>query len=89
MMNPMINPPEATPEGEANAIRQLALVDRIIGLQAEVANLQSSNMSREVRAQVNAVKSSTTWRVGRLVLSPVTVARRLLSRLRSKGASAK
>lgn len=85
----MTNPPETTPEGEANAIRQLALVDRIIGLQAEVANLQSSHLSREVQAHVNVVKSSTTWRVGRLVLSPVIVAKRLLSRLRFTGASEK
>ena len=85
----MTNPPEATPEGEADAIRQLALIDRIIGLQAELANLRSMNLSREVRTQVDAVKSSTTWRIGRLVLAPVIFARRVLSRLGVKGASRK
>ncbi|WP_309615653.1 hypothetical protein [Salinibacterium sp.] len=85
----MTNVPETTPDADTDAIRQLALVDRIIGLQAEVANLRSMNLSREVRTQVDAVKSSTTWRIGRFVLAPVMFARRVISRLGVKGASGK
>ena len=84
----MINPADTEPDDDPIAIRQLALVDRIIGLEAEIANLRSVNLSREVRTQVDLVKSSTTWRVGSAVLAPVFLVKRVLRR-GSKGASGK
>jgi hypothetical protein len=60
--------------------RQLALVDRIIGLQGEVANLKSVYGAREMQDQLDAIHASTTWRVGRAVLGPVFLVKRLLGR---------
>lgn len=62
-------------------VRQLALVDRIIGLEAEVANLSATyGLGRAAREQIAFVKSSTTWRVGTLVLSPMVFVGKLFSR---------
>lgn len=60
--------------------RQLALVDRIIGLEAQVAHLRSVNVSMALRDQLKEVKSSTTWKVGRLVLAPAMALQRMLGR---------
>jgi hypothetical protein len=64
--------------------RQLALVDRIIGLQGEVANLKSVYGARDMQDQLDAIHASATWRVGRAVLGPVFLARRLLGRKSTK-----
>jgi hypothetical protein len=48
-------------------LRQLALVDRIIGLEAEVARLSIESGIKDIRI----LKKSRPWRVGRLVLSPI------------------
>lgn len=62
----------------AVSLRQLALVDRIIGLEAEVARLSASspvpssarNEITRMQQEVNAVYGSKTWRVGSIVLRP-------------------
>ncbi|QNE45974.1 hypothetical protein F1C58_02965 [Glaciihabitans sp. INWT7] len=64
--------------------RQLALVDRIIGLEAQVAHLRSVNTSQALREQLNEVKSSTTWKAGRLVLAPALALKRLMGRTAAK-----
>jgi hypothetical protein len=74
---------EITPDEQADYerdARQLALVDRIIGLEAQVAHLRSVNTSQALRDQLKEVKSSTTWKVGRLVLAPALALQRLLGR---------
>jgi hypothetical protein len=78
---------ESTPQGNADYERdqrQLALVDRIIGLEAEVAHLRSLNVSGALKEQLKEVKSSTTWKVGRLVLSPVLALQGLVGGGRKK-----
>jgi len=57
-------------------MRQLALVDRIIGLEAQVASLKAGLSSAALTKQSEEFTSSMTWRVGRLVLSPYIIARR-------------
>ena len=58
-------------------LRQLALVDRIIGLEAQVANLQAMGSGLEARKQLKELRSSTSWKVGRLVLAPVLFLQKL------------
>jgi hypothetical protein len=48
-------------------LRELALVDRIIGLEAEVARLSIESGIKDIRI----LKKSRPWRVGRAVLSPI------------------
>jgi hypothetical protein len=48
-------------------LRQLALVDRIIGLEAEVARLSIESTIKDIRI----LKKSRPWRVGWVVLSPI------------------
>jgi hypothetical protein len=64
-------------DDESTALRQLALVDRIIGLEAEVAHLRSLSITKEVRAQVRQIKASATWKIGRAVTSPLLLVRRI------------
>jgi hypothetical protein len=63
-------------------VRQLALVDRILGLQAEVANLKASSpaSAEALQRELNALLASRTWRVGRAVLSPLLLLRRVVRR---------
>jgi len=66
-------------------LRQLALVDRIIGLEAEVARLSSRPVEpipetaeiERLNNELHAVYGSRAWRVGNAVLRPVRVVRRL------------
>jgi hypothetical protein len=69
-------------------LRQLALVDRIIGLEAEVARLSSRPVEpapvvvdgaeiERLHDELRAIYGSRAWRVGNLVLRPVRVVRRL------------
>lgn len=65
--------------------RQLALVDEIIGLKASLAqeavrNSPSRLRLEQVEHEIRELRGSTTWRVGRLVMSPARVFRRLLRR---------
>ncbi|NYI42460.1 hypothetical protein [Demequina lutea] len=69
-------------------LRQMALVDRVIGLEAEVARLEAAaRESGGARAEIErletalaAVYASRTWWVGRAFLGPVRVARLLKGR---------
>ena len=61
----------------SDELRQLALVDRIIGLEAQVANLQAIGGGTELKKQLKEMQSSTTWKVGRLVLAPVFLLQKL------------
>jgi hypothetical protein len=75
----------APTEGDvAVQLRQLALVDRVLGLEAEVARLSSSGASSEgareqierLQAELRAVYGSRTWRIGSAVLKPLRLLRR-------------
>lgn len=72
----MSNEKDHSPEATEMALRQLALVDRIIGLEAQLAQLRVSYAHDEVAA----VKASMTWRAGRFVLAPLRAVRRLARR---------
>ena len=70
---------DPTPESIELQLRQLALVDRVLGLEAEVARLSAvtpaaSGARDEVarlEAELRAVYASRTWRIGRAVLRPL------------------
>jgi hypothetical protein len=58
------------------ATRELALVDRIIGLEAEVARLSIEGGIKDIRI----LHKSRAWRAGRVVLMPVVLLRHLVKR---------
>lgn len=67
----------------ARALRELALVDKVIGLEAEVARLSTQSAYSDardeiehLRDQLNGMQASRTWRVGRAVLAPFRVMQR-------------
>lgn len=65
--------------------RQLHLVDRILGLEAQVAQLSSSTSltpSEELgtELQLQRMRTSPAWRIGRVATSPMRIARRILRR---------
>lgn len=57
-------------------LRELALVDRIIGLEAEVARLSIEAGVKDIRI----LHKSRPWRVGRIVLAPVVLVRKVFRR---------
>jgi len=57
-------------------LRELALVDKIIGLEAEVARLSIEAGIKDIRV----IRNSRPWRVGRVVLAPVAFIQRIFSR---------
>jgi hypothetical protein len=74
---------EMSPERVALELRQLALVDRILGLEAEVARLSAAYPHASARDEIAAmhvhlesVYGSRTWKVGRAVLRPLRALRR-------------
>jgi hypothetical protein len=68
--------PSATPSEIERDLRELALVDRIIGLEAEVARLSIEAGVKDIRI----LHKSRPWRVGRVVLAPVILARKIFRR---------
>jgi hypothetical protein len=65
-------------------LRQLALIDKILGLEAEVARLSAVAPFVSAREEIekmstrlNALYNSTTWRVGTAVLRPIQVLQNL------------
>ena len=70
----------------ATDLRQLALVDRILGLEAEVARLSIAGPAaagpraelERLQGELNAVYGSRTWRFGSAVLRPARLIRRLI-----------
>lgn len=61
-------------------MRQLALVDRVIGLEAQIAALKVGMNSEALTKQLDEFRSSATWRVGRIVLSPYFAFKRAIGR---------
>ena len=65
-------------------LRQLALVDRVLGLEAEVARLSASSPYAQsvrldverVQGELRAAHESATWMIGSAVLAPVRMIRR-------------
>lgn len=84
-MNPA--PSGKTPEPIDDATvfsieRQLALVDRVLGLEAQLAELSSSSQlspSQQLRAEkeLAVLRGSLTWRLGRVAAAPIRAARRV------------
>ncbi len=69
--------------------RELALVDQILGLRAALAQESVRNSPprqrvEQLEAEILALRRSVTWRVGKLVMSPMRVARRVLGGSRSR-----
>lgn len=60
----------------SDQLRILALVDRIIGLEAEVARLSIEAGVKDIRI----LHKSRPWQVGRIVLMPIVVIRKLLKK---------
>ena len=67
---------DRTPDQLERDLRELALVDRIIGLEAEVARLSIEAGVKDIRI----LQKSRPWRVGRVVLSPIVLVRKLTRR---------
>jgi hypothetical protein len=69
-----------------SAERQLALVDRVIGAEAhaaEVGAVSSLTQTEQLRAeqQLQRMRDSPEWRIGRLATMPARLARRVLRRV--------
>lgn len=60
------------------SLRQLELVDRIIGLEAEVARLKQEGSLKDIRH----VRNSPSWKLGHFILSPFLFLRSALLRLK-------
>lgn len=79
--------PDARVSSEAElAEERLAFTDRIIGLEEQVRELQATSRlspseTVAVEANLAGMKSSLTWRAGRVVTLPVRVARVLKRRV--------
>ena len=75
---------DPTPEEIALQLRQLALVDRVLGLEAEVARLSTTspnaNGARDeverLQAELRAVYASRTWRLGSAMIRVIRPRRR-------------
>jgi hypothetical protein len=74
------------PDGQvASELRQLALVDRILGLEAEVARLSISGPAaagqraeiERLQGELRALYTSRTWRIGSMALRPLRAVRGL------------
>lgn len=65
-----------TPDQLDRDLRELALIDRIIGLEAEVARLSIEAGVKDIRI----LHKSRPWRVGRIVLAPIVLVRKLIRR---------
>lgn len=57
-------------------LRELALIDKIIGLEAEVARLSIDAGVKDIRI----LQKSRPWRVGRIVLMPVVLVRKIFNK---------
>ena len=65
---------------------RLAFIDRIIGLEQQVRELQAASLlspseAVAVEANLAGMKSSLTWRAGRIVTLPVRVLRHVKRRV--------
>ncbi|WP_378147474.1 hypothetical protein ACFJGV_05575 [Cnuibacter sp. UC19_7] len=84
---------QSDPSRHELELRQLALVDRVLGLEARVAELTIAvsrvpgpvvvdGRAESLAQELAAIRSSTTWRVGSLVLTPVRILRGIAKRIR-------
>ena len=79
--------PDARVSSEAElAEERLAFIDRIIGLEEQVRELQAASRLNPteavaVESRISAMQSSLTWRAGRIVTLPVRVVRVLKRRV--------
>lgn len=64
------------PEQLDRDLRELALIDRIIGLEAEVARLSIEAGVKDIRI----LHKSRPWQVGRVVLAPVVLVKKIFRR---------
>ena len=65
--------------------RELELLDRVIGLEQQVRELQSANLlgpseAVAIERNLSAMQNSITWRAGRAVTLPIRAARVLKRR---------
>lgn len=60
-------------------LRQLALVDRVIGLEAQLAYLKSAQ-AKSGLGGADMMRSSITWRVGRVVMAPLRLGKKVIRR---------
>jgi hypothetical protein len=65
--------------------RQLGLVDRVLGLEAQLAELSidsalTPSEQLRVEQQLDQMRRSLGWRIGRIITAPITVARRRFQR---------
>jgi hypothetical protein len=77
---------------EERDLRELALVDRVLGLEAQLAQASAfMNPSRQrvvelenriagLEQQLGGLQDTPTWRAGRVVLTPARLLRRLRRR---------
>ncbi len=73
-------------------LRELALVDRILGLEAQLAEVSTfmtpdretvdrlEHEVRVLRAQLDGLHQTWEWRVGRVILAPARALKRALER---------
>ena len=72
----MASKEQLSPDNLERDLRELALVDRIIGLEAEVARLSIEAGVKDIRI----LHKSRPWKVGRIVLAPVVLVRKIFKR---------
>lgn len=72
----MASKDQVSEENLERDLRELALVDRIIGLEAEVARLSIEAGVKDIRI----LHKSRPWKVGRIVLAPVVLVRKIFTR---------
>ncbi len=77
--------PEDPAAGVASFERQLALVDRILGLESQVARLSATSSldpSEQllVERELARLRSTMTWRTGRIVSAPLRAVLRITRR---------
>ena len=78
----MATPPtNVHPTNDDHALRQLALVDRIIALEVENARLRI-----ESGQPAQHLMKTTTWRVGSAIVTPLAKLRRIFVRNRDRSA---
>ena len=85
-----VGPESTLPADElADRERQLALVDRVFGLEAQLAELSAENSltpSERLRTEQRLIEmqGSLAWRLGRAATAPLRVAQRFVVRARAR-----
>lgn len=80
------SPAESSATGASDSFeRQLSLVDRVLGLEAQLAELSivfDLTPSEKLRAeqQIDRMRSSLGWRIGKVIAAPALIMRRRMRR---------